>query len=135
AAAPIPNPRLLQTTRSYLLGQERVGALGLNKPLHYAAVLMALAFADQPSTALATEWRLQESAIRMAARGAETLGLISGDRVTLKGKAYADILRSLGFNLMASRALTRKRLADENPGFAAVLCAILLEHPAVGLIV
>src|SRR5262249_4414382 len=37
--------------------------------------------------------------------------------------------------LGSSRALTRSRLADTNPAFAAVLRVILLEHPAVDLIV
>ena len=54
-APPVPDPRVLQTTRRYLLGQERVGALGLNKPLHYAAVLVALTFEDEPWQALANK--------------------------------------------------------------------------------
>ena len=73
---PIPDPRVLQTTRGYLLGQEPVGALGLNKPLHYAAVLVALVFEDEPWEALEAKWQLRQSAARLAARGAETLGLI-----------------------------------------------------------
>jgi hypothetical protein len=68
-------------------------------------------------------------------RGAETLGLISNGHVTVRGRAYADILQSLGFDLSESRALTRARLVDRNPGLAAVLRSILLGHPAVDLIV
>jgi hypothetical protein len=132
---PRPDPRLLIATRSALLGEVAVRAFGLNKPLHYAAVLVAYAFHDDPLLALQQDWALGDSAIRLAIRGAENLGLITGGAVTLRGKAYADVLRLMGFTLSGCRRLTRTRLASSAPHFAAALRTILLQHPAVDLII
>src|SRR5205807_7130621 len=87
---PRPDPKVLLATRRYLLGEVAVRAFGLNKPLHYAAVLTAFAFLEEPWKALREEWGLKDSAIRLAARGAETLGLVAGDTVTVRGMAHAD---------------------------------------------
>jgi hypothetical protein len=133
-ARPQPDPHLYLVTRRYLLGESGLRALQLNKPLHYAAALWACAFHPDPNTALIAEWGLGESAVRGAMRGAETLGLLDGGVPTIRGRAYADILRALGFDLRGSRALTRVRLVNHAPGLAAALRSILLTHPAVDLI-
>jgi hypothetical protein len=134
AARPRPDPLALAATRRYLEGESGVRALILNSPLHYAAALVAVVQSDRPWEALRDEWGLGESAVRLAARGAETLGLIRDERATLKGKAYADTLLALGFELRSVRPLTRKRLVEQAPGFAALLRAVLLDHPPVQLI-
>lgn len=130
-----PDPRILLTTRRYLSGEGTVRALGLNKPLHYAAVLIACIESEDPAHLIRTVWGLNSSAVRHAFRGAETLGLVSNGHATPKGKAYAGAFRAMGFSLRHDRALTKVRLADHNPGYAALLRAILLDNPAVQLIV
>lgn len=130
-----PDPAALAITQRYLLGQRTIRALGLNKPLHYVAVLMAMVSSSEPITALATQWGLQASAIQHAVRGAETLGLVVGGQVTIKGHAYAEIFRALGFDLTRTRALTRKRLVEHEPALAAVIRSILLDQPPVELII
>src|SRR5262249_38383739 len=133
---PRPDPKILLATRRYLLGETSLRALGLNKPLHYAAVLMAYAYAEEPLDALRNIWRLKGSAINHAIRGAKTLGLLSADeQVTMKGNAYAKIFKALLFDLAKARGLTKRRLVDCEPGFAAVLQSILLDHPAVDMII
>lgn len=131
-----PDPTILLATRRYLLGESSLRALGLNKPLHYAAALMAFTYYREPREALITIWGLKGSAVTHAIRGAKTLGLMSDDeKVTLKGRAYSEILKTLGFDLANDRALTSKRrLVDFNPGYAAVLRSVLLDHPAVHMI-
>jgi hypothetical protein len=89
----------------------------------------------EPWDALRDEWGLGESAIYLAVRGAESLGLIAGGAVTVKGKAYADVLRLMGFTLGGCRHLTRSRLVRTAPNLAAALRSLLLQHPAVDLIV
>jgi hypothetical protein len=130
-----PDPRILLATRSYLLGEDSVRALSLNKPLHYVAALVAFDTTDDPARLLVEGWGLGEAAVRHAVKGAQILGLIAADRVTPKGRAYADAFRALGFNLERDRYLTARRLADHNPGYAAIVRAILLDNPAVSLIV
>jgi hypothetical protein len=130
-----PDPKTLLATRRYLLGEGNVRALGLNKPLHYVAVLMAFVGVEDPTSELINIWGLRESAVRHAYRGAETLGLISDGYATPKGRAYADIFRTLGFSLSQDRHLTRQRLANSNPGYAAVLRAILLDNATVIFII
>lgn len=94
----LPDPKMLLTTRRYLLGESSLHALGLNKPLHYAAALIAHTNQNEHRTALRDNWNLKGSAIPHAVRGARTLGLISSDgKVTLKGHAYSEILKRLGF--------------------------------------
>jgi hypothetical protein len=132
---PLPDPRTLQTTRRYLLGEVSARAFGLNKPLHYAAAVFALAFSERPWEALTRDWGLGAAAVGLAARGAQALGLVSGDQVTVKGKAYADALRLMGFTLAGHRHLTKTRLAESAPNVAALLRTLLLQHPAVELIV
>ena len=63
------------------------------------------------------------------------LGLVSAGTTTQRGKAYADLLHLMGFTLAGSRSLTRSRLVTSAPHFAAVLRTVLLQHPAVALIV
>ena len=41
------------------------------------------------TTILRDEWGLNDSAVRMAARGAETLGLLGAGQPTVKGRALA----------------------------------------------
>jgi hypothetical protein len=135
APRPLPDPRTLAATRRYILGEAGMRAFGLNKPLHYAAVLTAFAFSERPWESLRNVWELQDSAIRLAARGAENLGLIAGGAVTVKGKAYADVLRLMGFTLGECRRLTKTRLLHSASNLAATLRAILLQHPAVEFIV
>jgi hypothetical protein len=130
-----PDPAILLDTRRYLLGESNVRALGLNKPLHYVAVLAALRLSNDPVRVLTDDWGLKGSAIRHAYRGAETLGLIRGSQVTPKGEAYADTLSALDFDLKRDRYLTARRLVDQVPGYAALLRAVLLDNPAVQFIV
>jgi len=130
-----PEPRTLQVTRRYLLGEVTARAFSLNKPLHYLAFTFATAFAEEPWKTLRGDWGLQDSALRLAARGAEILGLVSAGTTTHRGKAYADLLRLMGFTLAGCRSLTGTRLATSAPHFAAVLRTVLLQHPAVALIV
>lgn len=136
APRPRPDPTILLTTRRYLLGESSLRALGLNKPLHYAAALLAFTYYREPREALNTIWGLKGSAVTHAIRGAKTLGLMSDDeKVTLKGHAYSEILKTLGFDLANDRVLTSKRrLIDFNPGYGAVLRSVLLDHPAVQMI-
>src|SRR5262245_21618185 len=134
AARPRPDPLALEATRRYLEGESAIRALVLNSPLHYAAALVAVIQSDRPWETLRDDWGLGESAVQLAARGAATLGLIREGRATLKGKAYADTLLALGFDLRSARPLTRKRLVEHTPGFAALLRAVLLDHPPVQLI-
>jgi hypothetical protein len=135
AAAPRPNPRTLEATRRNLLGEAGVRSFGLNKPLHYAAALVAAVGSQRPWDDLREVWGLNDSAVRMAARGAETLGLLAAGRPTAKGRAVADTLAALGFRLSDARHLTRSRLVDRAPGFAALLRAVLLDLAPVELIV
>ncbi|MBI3965324.1 MAG: hypothetical protein HY329_06785 [Chloroflexi bacterium] len=90
-----------------------------------------------PVASLRSEWANDDSLARHAIRGARTLGLIVAGGATLSGRAYADILRTLGFDLATARPLTSrsKRLVRDAPGYAAVLRSILLAQPAVELIV
>ena len=132
---PRPEPILSLATRRYLIGESSARSLQLNKPLHYLAALVACAFTPGPMTTLTARWGLQASAARHALSGAETLGLLRDGEPTPRGRAYADLLRVLGFDFEATRPLTRVRLADHAPGFAAVARVILLAHESVGLIV
>jgi hypothetical protein len=135
ATPPRPNPRTLEATRRTLLGEAGIGSFGLNKPLHYAAALDAAVRSARPWDDLRDQWRLNDSAVRMATRGAETLGLLAAGQPTVKGRAVADTLAALGFRLSDARHLTRSRLADHAPGLAALLRTVLLDHPPVDLIV
>ena len=132
---PRPEPAVYLATRRYLVGESSARSLQLNKPLHYLAALVACAFTPDPLATLTVRWRLQESAARHALSGAETLGLLHDGEPTPRGRAYADLLRVVGFELEATRALTRVRLADHAPGIAAVARAVLLAHEPIGLIV
>lgn len=134
-ARPRPDPRILLATQRYLLGETGVRSLGLNKPLHYVAVLVAYMSHDDPWKALEEQWGIQGSAIRHAFRGAQTLGLLSADgQVTTRGRACGTLLMSLGFDFVKARRLTRLRLVDHEPRFAALLRMVLIEQPAVDLI-
>lgn len=124
AAPPRPNPRTLEATRRNLLGEAGVRSFGLNKPLHYAAALVAVVGSTRPWDDLREQWGLNDSAVRMAARGAENLGLLTAGQPTVKGRAVADTLAALGFRLSDARRLTRSRLANHAPGFAALLRAV-----------
>ena len=75
------------------------------------------------------------SAIRLAIRGAQTLGLLAGHEVTVKGWAYATAFQTLGFRLAECRLLTSNRLVAHAPGFAALLRSILLDHSAIDLVI
>jgi len=134
---PRPEPALYLATRRYLLGEETTRSLGLNRPLHYAAALIASTMPNSPLAILVQRWGLGESAARMALRGAETLGLLQGGLPTAQGLAWADVLRVIGFDLGATRILTgaRYRLVRDAPGLAAVLRAILLGQDTVRLVV
>lgn len=132
---PRPEPALYLATRRYLIGESSARSLQLNKPLHYLAALVACAFTPEPMATLTARWGLQESAARHAVSGAETLGLVHDSMPTPRGRAYADLLRVLGFDFETARPLTRVRLADHAPGFAAVARAVLLAHEPIGLVV
>jgi len=132
-----PEPSLYLATRRYLLGEESTRSLGLNRPLHYAAALLASTTTDSPVDALVHRWGLGESAARMALRGAQTLGLLHDGLPTARGLAWADVLRVVGFSLETARFLTgvRYRLVRDAPGFAAALRTILLAQDTVQLVV
>ena len=80
---------------------------------------------------------MNASLYRYAVRGARALGLVQGETPTLRGRTYADILRTVGFDLRADRRLTghHRRTARDAPHLAAVLRRVLLDYPAVDLIV
>lgn len=134
---PRPEPSLYLATRRYLLGEETTRSLGLNRPLHYAAALIASTSSDSPLDVLVQSWGLGESAARMALRGAETLGLLHDGLPTARGLAWADLLRVVGFDVRETRILTgaRYRLVRDAPGLAAVLRTILLAQDVVRLVV
>mgnify|MGYP000893572452 CR=1 FL=1 len=134
---PRPEPSLYLATRRYLLGEETTRSLGLNRPLHYAAALVACTTPDAPLDVLVQRWGLAESAARMALHGAETLGLLHDGLPTARGLAWADLLRVVGFDVRRTRFLTgpRYRLVRDAPGLAAVLRAILLAQDTVRLVV
>jgi hypothetical protein len=134
---PRPEPSLYLATRRYLLGEETTRSLGLNRPLHYVAALVASTAAESPLDLLVHRWGLRESAARMALNGAQTLGLLGDGLPTPRGLAWADVLRAVGFSLEGSRFLTaaRHRLVRDAPGLAAVLRAILLAQDTVQLVV
>jgi len=131
-----PHPETLQATKRYLLGESSLRSFGLNQPLHYAAVLIAFTFYDQPRDVLTTQWGMNASLFGHALRGAKTLGLVTNDGPTLHGRVYATILRALGFDMVQTRRLTgaRYRTAQDAPDLAAVLRSMLLDHPAVDLV-
>ena len=133
---PRPEPALYLATRRYLLGEETTRALDLNRPLDYVAALLASVATDDPIGVLVQHWGLDESAARMALRGAQTLGLLHDGEPTPRGLAWADVLRVVGFSL-EKRFLTgaRYRLVRDEPGLAAVLRAILLAQDMVQLVV
>lgn len=136
AAAPLPEPSALVETRRYLLGEASVRAFGLNKPLHYAAALMAYVSSPDPTASMVAGWGLRGSAVAHAIRGAETLGLLQrGGGATLRGQAFADVLKAVGLDLTRDRALTRRRLVQANSAYAAVLRAMLLDHPVIDFVV
>ena len=83
---------------------------------------------------LAHVWGLKHSSAVAAIRGAENLGLVQGGEATLEGEAYDAILTSLGFDLARDRDLTKHRLVDWAPPYAAVLKAVLLRNPAISFI-
>ena len=134
---PRPEPSLYLATRRYLLGEETTRSLGLNRPLHYAAALLASTATDSPLDILIRRWGLRESAARMALQGAQTLGLLRDGLPTSRGLAWADVLQVIGFSLEGFRFLTaaRHRLVRDAPGLAAVLRAILLAQDTVQLVV
>jgi hypothetical protein len=132
-----PRPADVLATRRNLLGEMTLPAFNLNQPLHYIAVLVAFATYAQPREALQREWGMNASLYRNAVRGARALGLVQGETPTLRGRTYADILCAVGFDLRTDRRLTgqHRRMAREEPNLAAVVRRILLDHPAVDLIV
>jgi len=134
---PRPEPSLFLATRRYLVGEETTRSLDLNRPLHYAAALVASTATDSPVDVLVQRWGLREPAARMALRGAATLGLLHDGVPTARGLAWADVLRVVGFNLLEARFLTgaRYRLIRDAPGLAAVLRTILLAQDMVQLVV
>jgi hypothetical protein len=134
---PRPEPALYIATRRYLLGEETTRSLGLNRPLHYVAALLASTASTSPVEVLVQTWGLGESAAHMALRGAQTLGLLRDGVPTARGLAWADVLRVVGFRLDETRFLTaaNRRLVRDAPGLAAVLRAILLSQDAVQLVV
>ncbi|MBF2075693.1 MAG: hypothetical protein IGS50_18295 [Synechococcales cyanobacterium C42_A2020_086] len=135
---PLPDPKILLITQRYLLGEKSARSLCMNRPLHYAAALIAFTYEESPKEALINQWGIKGSSIKHSISGAETLGLLMADgQATIKGRAYAEILKLLGFDFSHSRYLTksRRRLAKDAPGFAAVLRSILLDHPVVDLII
>lgn len=130
----LPDPRTLLSTRRYLLGEGSVRSFGLNKPLHYVAVLIACRASRDPISELTMTWGLKGSSARLAYRGAATLGLIADGQPTLKGGAYADAFTALGFSLSRDRHLTGARLVEHSPPYAAVLRTIMLDSAPVMLI-
>jgi hypothetical protein len=131
-----PHPAEVLATRRNLLGEMTLPAFNLNQPLHYIAVLVAFATHAQPREVLEREWGMNASLYQYAVRGARALGLVQGETPTLRGRTYADILRTVGFDLRTDRRLTghHRRTTRDAPNLAAVLRRILLDHPAVDLI-
>ncbi|HZO30727.1 MAG TPA: hypothetical protein VFH48_32560, partial [Chloroflexota bacterium] len=134
---PQPEPSLYRATRRYLLGEETTRSLDLNRPLNYLAALVAATTDRGSQDVLVQRWGVSVPTARMALRGAQTLGLLHAGVPTARGLAWADILRVVGFSLDSSRSLTahRQRLAQDAPGLAAVLRAILLAQEMVQLVV
>jgi hypothetical protein len=132
-----PHPAEVLATRRNLLGEMTLPAFNLNQPLHYIAVLVAFATQAQPREVLEREWGMNASLYQYAVRGARALGLVQGETPTLRGRTFADILCAVGFDLRTDRQLTdrARRTARDAPHLAAVLRRILLDHPAVDLIV
>jgi hypothetical protein len=129
-----PDLESLQNTRRFFVGEASLRAFGLNKPLHYLAAVVAYAFSPDPQVAISEVWGLR--ATGHAIRGAQTLGLLAANgTVTSVGRSYAEAARALGFDLEASRSLTRRRLAADSPGLAALVRTILLQNPAIALLI
>jgi len=132
-----PHPADVLATRHNLMGEITLPAFNLNQPLHYIAALVACAIHAQPREALQREWGMNASLYRDAVRGARALGLVQGETPTLRARTYADILCAVGFDLGTDRRLTghHRRTSRDAPHLAAVLRRILLDNPAVDLIV
>jgi hypothetical protein len=134
AAPPLPDTSTLEVTRRRLLGERDFRAFGLNKPLHYAAALVAHV-AGEPDRLLRDVWGVSASSAKMAVRGAEAMGLLDRGTPTARGRAFAEILQHLGFRMDRDRALTQRRLIEVAPPYASVLRMAQLELPAVQLVV
>lgn len=133
-APPLPDTAALDVTRRRLLGEREFRAFGLNKPLHYVAALVAHV-KGEPDSLLLETWGISRASAQLAVRGAETLGLLDRHVPTARGQAIAEVYLHLGFDLDRDRVLTRRRLAEAAPAYAAVLRMIQLQLPGVHLII
>lgn len=133
-APPLPDTTELEVTRRRLVGERDFRAFGLNKPLHYAAALIAHV-QGKPDQLLVNVWGISSASASLAVRGAETFGLLDRGIPTPRGFALAEIISHLGFRLDRDRSLTRRRLIDAAPAYAAVLRLIQLDLFAVRMVV
>jgi hypothetical protein len=138
AADPIPLPWTVGATVAALEGVPVARQLQLNHPLNYLVVpyFAATAGAGRLLEVLGERWADLGSPAtrRQAIIGAQTLRLIDHElRPTAEGYAVAELLLGLGFT-PEGRPSKRARLADVAPAVAAVARFVLLQQPAVQLV-
>jgi hypothetical protein len=138
-AEPIPLPWTLGPTTAALEGVPVARQLQLNHPLNYL-VVPYLAATLPPGRVLMEELETRwpdlgsQGTRRHAIVGAATLRLIDTDlEPTAEGLAVADLMLALGFR-PETRPLKRARLVDASPALAAVARFVLLQQPAVQLV-
>ena len=138
-ADPIPLPWTLGSTSAVLEGVPVARRLQLNHPLNYLVVPLLAATLNTDRTLedeLAARWPDLGSpgTRRHAITGAQSLRLIDAAlKPTAEGNAVADLLLGLGFTT-ESRPSKKARLAVVAPALAAVARFVLLQQPAVRLI-
>lgn len=137
-AEPMPLPWTVGATAAALEGVPIARRLQLNHPLNYLVVpyLAATAGPDRLLEQLEVRWPdLGSAGTRMhALTGARTLRLIDTNlRPTIEGHTVAELLVALGFT-PETRPVKRSRLAEVTPAIAAVARFVLLQQPAVRLI-
>ena len=138
-ADPRPLPSKLQATSLALEGVPAARKLLLNHPLNYLVVpYLRLVDGETSLSSLMEQYwpDLQAaSSRRYAIEGARVLGLIDMEgHLTPKGATIADLLQGVGFTPDA-RPAKRLRLAEAAAPVAAVARAVLLDQPAVSLVV
>jgi hypothetical protein len=139
AAEPRPSPSQLQMTSLALRGIPAARRLQLNHPLNY--IVVPFLASNHPGRALdellAEYWSDlgTDGTRRHAIEGARLLGLINREHhPTPLGATTTDLLAAIGFD-PATRQSKRARLSDASPAVAAITRAVLLQQPAVRLVV
>jgi hypothetical protein len=138
-ADPVPLPWSLGATSAALEGVPIARRLQLNHPLNYLVVPLLAATLTSGRTLqeeLAARWPdLRQVSTRLKAiAGAQSLRLVDGSLTpTAEGNAVADLLLGLGFST-ETRPSKKARLATVAPALAAVARFVLLQQPAVRLI-